>query len=168
MLNTNKRGQFFSQDIVVATLIFIFSIMLFLVGSQAVYSQVTLADARNKFDGSIHSTLESLISTPGEPVGWEFGSLEDVNSFGLVKTKNVLDGKKVEQFMYYLDNNYDSVKLQLGASNFDLNLVLMDSNGEIIFSSGNEIENPLTKLIYERIVFYDGEQAVLKGVITVE
>ena len=167
MHNLNSKGQFFSQDVIIAVIIFVFSIMLFMVASQSVYSQVTLADSRNHFDESAHITLTTLVEHPGEPVGWEYGRLEDVNSFGLSKTNNVLDRKKAEMLFYYLDNNYDYARVQLGVSHFDLNLVLTDMKGNVLASAGHEKESPLAKLIYERFVYYDGNLGILQGVITV-
>jgi hypothetical protein len=163
----NNKGQFFSQDVIVAVVIFVFSIMFFMIASQSVYSQATIVDARNNFDESAHVLLSLLVEHPGSPSGWEFRELFDVNSFGLAKTSNVLDEKKVEMLFYYLDNNYDFMKLQLGANNFDLNIVLTDSEGNLISSAGRETVNYSTKLIYERTVYYGGDTAILKGVVTV-
>lgn len=166
MARLNSKGQFFSQDLIIAIIIFTFSALMFLVASQAVFSQVTLVTARNAFDESAHITLTTLVEHPGEPVGWEKLSFDDINSFGLAKTNNVLEQEKVERLFYYLDNDYDATRIQLGVSNFDLNLILVDEQGDIIYASGKEATNTRTKLIYERAVFYDGYNAVLKGVFS--
>jgi len=163
----NSKGQFFSQDLVVAGIIFVFSIMLFMIASQSVYLQVNLIESRNHFDGAAHTILESLVEHPGYPVGWEKMDFGDVNSFGIVKQKNVIEKDKIEKIMDYLENEYDLTRIKLGAGAFDLNLMLVDAEGNIIYSSGREIQNPLTKLIYEKIVFFNDELAILKGVITV-
>jgi len=163
-----RRGQFFAQDIIIAIIIFIFSLLLFMVASQSVFSQGDLINTRNAFDESAHITLTTLMEHPGEPVGWEFGELHDVNSFGLAKTNNVIDDAKLQMLMRHMDINYGYAKIQLGVSNFDLLLMLIDNEGNTIVSEGVEVPNASIRLVYERTVYYEGSNAVLVGVFTRE
>lgn len=169
----NKKGQFFSPDLVIAVGIFIFSLALFWAASNAVFAQTDLLGGRNESDEVSHYLLTSLVLSSGQPNDWEDYSLADINSFGLVHSSNILDINKTVELIGLLNSpDYNSVKHKLGLGKYDLQLNVLNSNGEIIsspsdLSGGIVLNNYVLKASYSRIVFFDNEPALIQAVLSI-
>ncbi|VVB75369.1 Uncharacterised protein [uncultured archaeon] len=169
-----QRGQFFSPDVMAAVGVFLFALAFFWSASSSIYSQTELIDLRRTADEGAHMALNNLVLSAGEPTNWVSEDFLDINSFGLAKSPNVLDREKTVALMNNLnsDANYQKVKEKLGLGVFDFRLVLLDSAGAIFnesgldLNAGNTAANPKLILIYKRAVYYDGEEAVLEGIVS--
>ena len=170
----NTKGQFFSPDLIIAIGIFIFSLVLFWAASNAVFAQIDLFNSRIEADEIAHSLLNSLVLSPGKPINWETYSLSDINSFGLVHENNIIDANKIVSLVNLLNSSeYALVKYKLGAGIYELQLSVLDSKGDVVLIpssllGGQIVTEPVLKVTYNRIVYYNGEQALLQAVLSIE
>jgi len=167
-----ERGQFFSPDLVIAFGVFIFGLVLFFGASNSVFAQVELFDEIKSADEVAHMVLNSLVLSPGEPSNWDVVDFEDVNAYGLSYSPNMLDRHKVAMLLEDLNSaDYLVVKEKLGFGPYDFHLQLIDSSGSVVVD-GNSLEggtvalDPKLKLIYRRLVYYNQEQVILEGIVS--
>jgi len=164
----NKNGQFFTPDLVVAVIIFIFGLIMFQVASQTIFLDVTNVNSSTNIDERAHATMEFLVSSTGEPVTWEQNDLIDVNVIGLATSKNILSNSKTEKLIEFMDDNYLETKTMLGLGGLDFNISIVDSTGLVLFESGQLASEPAQRYIYERKTILNGNQVTLIGVFSVE
>lgn len=170
----NTKGQFFSPDLIIAIGIFIFTLALFWVASNTIFTQVDLFNSRSESDEVAHAILDNLILSSGQPNNWENYSLNDINSFGLIHSNNIIDSNKVISLVNWLNSSdYGLVKKKLGAGKYALQLNVLDSSGAIILvpsslSGGQIVSEPIIKVTYNRIVYYNSEQALLQLILSIE
>ncbi len=169
----NTKGQFFSPDLIIATGIFIFGLVLFWSGSNVIFQQINLFNSRIEVDEVAHSLLNSLVLSSGQPINWENYSLSDINSFGLVHENNVLDANKIVSLVNLLNSSdYALVKQKLGLGKYSLQLSVLDSKGEVVLipsslSGGQIIVGTVLRATYNRIVYYNNEQVLLQAIISI-
>ncbi len=169
-----KRGQFFSPDLIIATGVFVFALVLFFSSSISDFGQAELYEERKSADETAHALLNSLLLSPGDPPNWEEYLLDDVNAFGLVHAPNVIDSNKVIVLINHLneDSNYDSTRQKLGASIFDLQLNLRNSSGALIdvngvqLSGGKIATDALLQFSYKRMALFNGSFAVVEAIVS--
>ena len=170
----NKKGQFFSPDLVIAIGIFIFTLALFWTASNVIFQQVDLFNSRIEADEISHSILNSLVFSSGYPIEWESYGINDINSFGLVHSNNIIDSVKVSTLINLLNSeDYSLAKQKLGAGKYALQLNLIDSKGDVILvpislSGGQIVIEPVLKVTYNRIVYYNNEQVLLQMILSIE
>lgn len=170
----NYKGQFFSPDLVIALGVFLFSLALFWTASSAIFEQISLFNSRIEADEISHSLVNSLVLSSGQPKYWENYSLNDINSFGLVHSNNILDINKTVSLINLLNSaDYSTVKYKLGAGKYDLQLNIIDSRGNILsnpslLSGGQIVVEPVLKAAYTRVVYYNNESALLQAIISIE
>jgi hypothetical protein len=163
----NKKGQF-SPDLIIATLIFITILFFFFNASDAIFSRVDLSESLIDADEISHSVMNVLIYSPGFPFNWETKDFSEIKFFGLVISKNVIDENKLVKLIYFLDNEYFSTKEKMGLGKNDFKLELVNYDGLVLYSSSKVIGVTNYKLNYERIVLFNGQQAILRGIIADE
>lgn len=172
----NFRGQFFSPDLVVALVVFVFSLVVFFSASESLYSQASLFDSRKGVDETAHKVMLSLLLSSGSPSNWENLGLENMDSFGLVSSNNVIFPAKIAALLNDLNDSgkYSIVKSKLGVGPYDILVRLKDSSGNAIYSGGENLEggreanNPKIKFVYRRAVLFESSTAFLEGVFSLE
>ena len=169
------RGQFFSPDLLVAIGIFLFSLAFFWAGSNFIFEETSLFNSRIESDEIAHAILNKLVLSSGEPINWESKELVDVNSFGLVHSNNVWDLDKTITLINSLNSSedYDLVRYKIGAGKYDLELSVVDSKNEVISNpiplvGGRVVIEPILKATHTRIVYYDGEEVLLRIILSIE
>lgn len=170
----NSKGQFFSPDLAIALGVFIFSLALFWAASNVIFDRVEIFNSRLEADETAHSVLNSLVLSGGIPFDWEDHALGDINSFGLVHSNNVLDSAKIVRLVDMLNSSdYNSVKYKMGLGKYDIMLNVKDSKGNVVLyptylSGGQTISGAVLNARYGRIVYYNGDQALLEAIISIE
>jgi hypothetical protein len=173
-LKINNKGQFFSPDLVIAIGIFIFTLALFWVASNTIFGQIDLFNSKIESDEASHAILNSLVLSSGQPNNWENYELDDINSFGLVHSNNILDSNKIVSLINLLNSqDYDLVKQKLGAGKYSIQLNVLDSKGNILLipsslSGGQIVSEPILKVTYNRIAYFNDEQVLLQLVLSIE
>ncbi len=160
----NKRGQFFSPDLMIATLIFVFSLIMFISSSTFIFNQVNYFTFISVVDEAAHNSLESIIKSEGLPVNWNTKEIDEIRFFGIAKENNVIDENKLISLINHLDNNYETTKEMLGMGKFDFKLRVIDFNGSTKYESVNVTDN-VNQFTYSRIVFLNNKQVILQGVV---
>jgi len=164
----NHKGQFFSPDLIIAVLVFVVCLTFFFMGSASITSQINFVEEKNSVDEVAHAVMSGLILSSGSPYNWEAINLSDVNVFGLVESKNVLNNEKVNALFYFIDSDYTETKTKLGLGGYDFKLELIDFNGEIIFESTRDFNESFFELSYDRFVLYNNRETILRGIIAYE
>ena len=164
----NKKGQFFSPDLIVAIIVFVAGLGFFFIMSDVVFSRVNLSEEKILADETAHIVMNTFLSGQGVPFNWENGLFEDTNTFGLVIKKNELKKEKIVKLIDYLDNNYDLIKNKLGLGPFNLQIVLYSQDGDAILSSSQTFLGSDLRFVYDRIVIYENQICKLRGVIALE
>ena len=170
MININSKGQFFSPDLVIAVLIFVICLSFFFIGSDSVFRSVSLSESKNKADEVIHSTMNVLVYSSGQPVNWETKTIDEIVFFGLVSEENIVSEQKLLALVNHLDNNYLIAKEKIGFGPYSFKIQLFDSSGFLLshYSSSNTFTDSEFELNYDRIVLFNGELCTLRGVIALE
>lgn len=170
----DRKGQFFSPDMVIAIGVFIFSLALFWTASNVIFERVELFDSRAEADSVAHSIMDSLVLSAGNPADWEKYPAEDINSFGLVHSLNFIDANKVVSLVSLLNSeNYDLVKQKMGAGKYDLQVNISDSKENVVLypsllSGGRLAGEPTLKANYRRIVYFNDQQLLLEVIVSIE
>ncbi|MFA5357514.1 MAG: hypothetical protein WC308_01170 [archaeon] len=142
-------------------------LVFFFAASQQIFFQTADLDVKKNVEEFAHPVMSVLLGSSGEPSNWEYGSITDVNIFGIVSSKGVVDSRKFEKLAGYLNGpDYSLAKEKLGIARYDFQLSMVDSNGDYFNEAGFINENADYTLIYERVVYYGGRQSVLRGVFS--
>jgi hypothetical protein len=171
----NCRGQFFAQDVLIASSIFVFALIIFFSASSSIFFQQSLFENRKAVDETANNVLNALVLSPGAPSSWENGSVSDVNSFGLALTNNELSPQKAVAFANILSSptGYVTLKHKLGLGKFDLYFRLLTMQDAIVsygnssLAGGVVAENAVINTSYRRLVRFNGDNAVLEAVFSV-
>ncbi|MCX6803177.1 MAG: hypothetical protein NTY48_01250 [Candidatus Diapherotrites archaeon] len=171
---TNKKGQFFSLDLIIAMGVFVFVIALFLNASDSVTKQTNTFNEKKLADETAHTVLHSLIYSPGEPSYWENLSFSEINSFGLAHSINLLDAEKISRLSTLLNNSseYPLAKEKLGAGVYDFYFRLTDSSGNTINYNDRAMEGGalaselMQKYSYKRPVIFLEEASTLEVIFS--
>ncbi|MFA5763225.1 MAG: hypothetical protein WC915_00245 [archaeon] len=166
----NKKGQFFSPDLIIAVLIFLTILFFFFNASDAIFSRVDLSENLTAADEVSHNTMNILIYSPGVPFNWETKNFSQISLFGLAIQKNVIDEAKLVKLISFLDNDdeYLLIKEKMGLGKNEFKLELVNYDGNVLYSSNHVFGASKYKLSYERIVLFNGQQAILRGTIADE
>jgi hypothetical protein len=163
----NNKGQFFSPDLIIAIIIFVFALLVFFMATDLIFINVSDIEKRKLVDDASYSTMHLLVNSSGKPVNWEIKDFDSIELFGLINKNNEINNYKLNKFIYHLQNNYNSSKQLLGLNRYDFQLQLIDSNGDIIIDSTNT-STKNSKVIFDRIVLYNNKTTTLRGVIYYE
>ncbi len=166
MHKLNKKGQFFSPDLLIGSFIFISALLLFFSTSQSVLININNFELQKQADILAHDSLNYLLLTSGKPENWEYGSLTHVSYIGLSKKPHFLSQQKILVLTEFLDSNYNNTRAIIGTGKFDFYFEVNDSNGSTIVSGGNQVEENV--FVYTRPVFYNNKIAIFKGVFSFE
>jgi len=172
----SSRGQFFSPDVLIASSVFIFALILFFSASNSIYYQQAIFADEKKIDETAHNVLNVLILSSGQPSNWENGSISDVNSIGLALSNNELSVSKTLALITALSNpsDYAIVQHKLGLGQYSLYFRVLTLQGAPIFYAGVPVEgglvvdNPKIKHSYKRFVIFDGSASVLEVVFSLK
>lgn len=170
----NSRGQFFSQDLVIAIGVFIFALVVFFSASNSIFSQTSLFDGQKSIDEVMHSVTNTLVLSPGLPANWENTGIDSAFALGLASANNDIAPAKAASFVSLLNDptSYGKVKEKLGLGPFDLHFRLFDSLGNTIVLNGASLDGgevaaaPKMKLSSSRAVMFEGSPAVMETVFS--
>ncbi len=152
----SSRGQFFSQDLMSAAVIFMLSMgaLTYAWGM----SKTRMAERRvmDELEHKSWAASAALAETPGEPYWWEEGGV-NVTSYGLASSPLVLSADKVSAFR---DADVDDVReaMLLGSSRY--HLILRDG-GRVLDGAGERPSGEFASSAW-RVVSYGNGSAVME------
>ena len=128
-----KKAQFFSGDIAIASLLFLSSLSMVFLLWNTLISDIDRDDALRDMENLAVGIAEQLIRNPGVPADWNIYNVEVI---GLASEGRVLNDAKVLNFISLMDatnsSNYDNNKNLLGVGLYDFSLNITDLDDNII------------------------------------
>jgi hypothetical protein len=132
-----RKAQLFSQDIIFAMMLILFTFSLWLTLRDRVVTMISASEDKRQIDEAASNALGQLLESPGEPTNWndlDYANDTTVWSIGLASDRNVLDSSKVSAFVTMANSggdNYTTIKKFLGLNNagYKFNLTISWLNG---------------------------------------
>jgi len=142
MVNSMKKAQLFSNDIIFAIVLVLFTFTLWLTLRQRVLNVITTSDDRRQLDEAASSAMSQLLESSGVPSNWDrLSTIDDttVKSVGIVSDRNNLDSGKTAEFVNMANsggNNYTIAKQLLGLNreSYKFNFTVSSLGGDAIYS----------------------------------
>lgn len=120
-----SKSQLLSMDVMVAVIIFVLlTAIIHVIYDNYVFSVYDLS-TKNTLALKISQLSDLLIKSQGVPVDWTSGTVEQ---FGLITESHVFKGRKVEELVSMLQDNYSYTKELLGVGNYNLRIEFHDNN----------------------------------------
>jgi len=132
--NFNNKGQLFSSDITIASVIFLVAIATAFFLWNSTTETINNAENLRNLEKRGSETIEQLIRTPGVPDDW---NVFTVQVPGLATEDRIINETKALAFINLLATNstdYDQNKYILGLGNYDffLNATYLDNSQVVI------------------------------------
>lgn len=163
------KGQLFSGDIAIATLIFLAALSATFYLWNSVGSDIERSEDLSDMERMATESAEQLIRTPGDPGDW---NRHNVKSIGLATYDRVINESKAIEFLEMMNqSNYEDNmhKLQTGRYGFYMNLSYL--NGSMVsiagtgFSAGMRPVETTESLAIRRTVIYNDSIARLNLIL---
>ena len=164
---TRKKGAVFTFDLIVSTCFFMVIIlsMLWVWSSTArQMSEYSEVDAKYK---RVLDITQILVTDRGNPSNWYESAIvseDGVYALGLVSSPNILDGKRIDNFLAI---EYEVLKkiLGLGGEEFRLTIIrdIHDSR-QLLYEKG-AVQNFEERISIKRYALFEGEPVELKMTI---
>jgi len=133
-LRTGK-GQLFSGDIAVATMIFIAALALAIFLWNSSTEDINKAEKLRDLQKLAASTTEQLIRTPGIPPTWDTNW--DVKVPGLATNDRVINFTKADAFIDMMNATwYDEYRHTMGLGEYGFYMEVSDLNGSVVDVNG--------------------------------
>jgi len=160
----NQKGQIFSTDLMMASIVFLFILVLAVTYSNTVANRVSLFESDAERQTSAAIAANALVYSTGSPSSWEnLSGLENVSSLGLVSSKNMIDRQKLQRLVDLNATNYDDVRALIGLSKYNVKIsILRLQNKQSIEEWGMNPGLQDTVTAVNRIAFYNGENVIVR------
>ncbi len=137
-----RRGQLFSGDIAVASLVFLASLSMALFLWSSVNEDIRRAERLETMGRLANSAVEQLIRTPGIPEDWTEST---VLVPGLSTEDRAINATKAERFISLMNatggsSSYNDNRHMMGLGTYDFHLNATYLNGSIVRVAGSEFE----------------------------
>jgi hypothetical protein len=158
------RGQILTTDFIVSIALFLAALLIFyLVWTNLSYSYwESMAD--KDMQVALLAASDSLLLTPGAPVGWEFGSQFSATSYGFATSPNMVSSAKIGALNLAMNSDYYSAKNIMGVGRFDVFITIERANDSVtIYSFGNFTKQgavQVSSATSERLAVLDGVELV--------
>lgn len=164
MILTKQKGQFFSLDLIVASITFLMIILLSLSTLNQTNQTILLAEEENNRNEVSLNIAKQLLATPGSPANWEnFTDLNNVFSIGIVNTKNEIDFKKMEKLSDLNLTNYIAAKKTLGAARYNVKIELIKLQDKSVLAEfGLEPDVNVSVSSVNRFAIYSATDVILR------
>lgn len=160
----NRRGQIFTTDLILASVVFLFILTLSIVYSTQAANRVELMEEDKARATAAMSAANSLLLSSGKPANWQnLGDLNNVSSIGIVKSKNEIDSAKLQHLLDLNESNYEGVRDLLGVGKYGLSISVLRLSDQISvgeFGLDPESDDKVTAV--NRIALHDGNAVVVR------
>ena len=164
MKTLNSRGQIFSTDLILASIVFMFILVLSITYSAEVANRVSLLEEDNARNLAASNAANALLFSGGSPANWQ--NLEDLNnvsSIGLARTRNELSPGKIAHLVDLNAGNYEGVRHLLGLSKYGIAIsILRLQNSQSLAEFGIQPGNGKKVSAVNRIALYNGEEVLVR------
>ncbi len=142
MTKSKNRGQLFSGDLAVATILFISTLALAFFLWNSSTEDINKAEALRDLQRIAASTTEQLIRTPGTPpdwnTQWDLRGQDISNGVpGLATSARVIDPIKANSFIDMMNSTYyEQYKHLLGLGEYDFYMEVTNLTGSMVGVNG--------------------------------
>ncbi len=160
----NRKGQIFSTDLMIASIVFLFILTTAAVYGNQLANRLYFIEQDSEMRQIGQQAANILLLTTGSPANWQqLSSLEEVNVIGLAEHQNFLSIEKMTQMKTLTSSNYEDLKEVLGLSKFDFKLEVKSlQNNLIVESFGQEPGLESRVVSINRIAIYDSNNVVVR------
>lgn len=160
----NGKGQIFSTDLMFASIVFLFILILSITYSSEVANRIVFLEADYARDNSALNAANALLLPKGNPGNWEnLPDLNNVSAIGIARTRNEIHEKKLQRLVDLNANNYNGVKELLGLQKYDFKIsVLRLQNRQSLAEFGLEPGSEDEVSAVNRIAYYNGEEVIVR------
>ncbi len=155
-----KKGQLFSGDLMVATVVFMLSLSLVFVIWQTVSDDISNAEELRAMEKLTSEFSEQLIRTPGAAEDWRYFN---VRITGMASDDRFINLTKAEWFIELMNGtNYDKNRYKAGIGSYDFWVNVTDLDGSVVsvrgtpFVTGKAPVNETTKIAVTRTAILGG------------
>ncbi|MEW6749336.1 MAG: hypothetical protein AB1295_06545 [Candidatus Micrarchaeota archaeon] len=157
-----SKGQVWSVDFTAASLTFIFMLLLFAIAWRSLDMRWGHASMYRQMQTDALFAADSLLTTPGEPAGWERGDLGEAEAIGLAASRSVLDSGKLSRLSQE-NSSYYLVKERLGVQRYDLGIRITDlDREETLYEYGVFGTGLNDSVSLDRLAILDGESVIVR------
>jgi len=136
-----RKAQLFSEDIIFAIVLVLFTFSLWLILRDRVLSMISAGETRRQLDEATSDALSQLLETSGNPANWNQLSTIDettVASIGIASSRNTLDSDKIDKFINISNSegsNYTTIKRLLGLdrAGYKFNFTISSLDGVTLY-----------------------------------
>ena len=159
-----EKGQIFSTDLMLASIIFLLILTTAITYSNQVSNRIYFFEQEEEMRQAGQQAANGLVLTNGNPANWEnLPNIDNVNSIGIADSANMLNSSKITQLSALASSDYEDVKSILGIAKFDFKLEIISMQGNFTVESfGASPESESSIVSINRIAFYDGNNVVVR------
>jgi len=161
----DRKGQIFSTDLMMASVVFLFILVIGIVYSTQAGNRIALVEEDNQRQMAALNAANALLLTGGEPGNWEnFASLDsNISSIGIAKSRNEISGAKLQSLVAFGSTDYEELRQVLGVSKYGLGVsVLQLLDKESIAEAGQEPGTGDKVSTVNRIATYNGHNVIVR------
>ena len=160
----NGKGQIFSTDLMLASIIFLLILTTATTYGNQVANRIYFFEHDAEMRQAGQQAANGLILTGGNPANWQnLPGIGNVNSIGIADSANMLNKSKIARLASLASSNYEEVKGILGIAKFDFRIeVISMQNNFVVESFGASPKSESSIVSISRIAFYDGNNVVVR------
>jgi len=160
----NNKAQIFSVDLIVASIVFLFILVLSHTYSTEISNRIYFMEQESQRINSAQDAVNSLLYSSGYPANWHnLSSPLGISSLGIVKTRNIIDAEKISRLEDFNSSYYDEVRSLLGVGKYGLRISLIDMDTKNSLAEfGLEPSSTDKVSSVNRIAFYEGSEVLLR------
>ncbi len=165
MKQVKAKGQVFSIDLLFASTVFLFILVISITYSLQTANNIELIEKDNERQNTVILVTNSLLLNQGNPINWEnLNDLNTVTSIGLINSRNEISVKKINKLIDLNSTNYETIKDLLGASKYDLKIELLDlETKQAIREFGlNPSDVNKSVSVVNRIALFEGNEVIVR------
>ena len=159
----NKKGQIFSTDLMLASIIFLLILTTATVYGNQVANRIYFMEQNSEMRQTGQQAANGLVLTSGNPANWQNQTVENIQSIGLANSANNLKKNKVQHLASLASSDYEDVKSILGVAKFDFRLEIISMlDNFTVESFGASPGSESSVVSINRIAFYDGNNVIVR------
>ena len=160
-----RRGQMWTMDFLMGLVALTLILALFIMIWGATAQRWNAALRHTGMESGAYFAAESLMTTPGEPEGWEMLPQIDgnVSAIGLANSRNELSRMKLEKLVSENATAYETVKARLGLARREFGMRVTSLHGDETYYEFGKFNLGMLNdsLAFDRLGLIDGEPVVV-------
>lgn len=135
----NKRAQSVVLDLFIALFIFVLINSLLIIMWGKYGNEIDEKVSQKDMWLKSYYITDLLVESPGNPIDWHEGDLNDIKSLGIAEKNRRLNYAKLEKFLDITSQNYSTARKLFNIEGFEFYFKLFDARGPISEAGQNPI-----------------------------